>query len=380
MLGPADYRDLESELERQLAEDRCLLDELRDDVRTGLGPPKRIQPRSSTAISVVATDGGNNQLRFDPFLIQLVRVVDSSANEYCLEIVSPTMSVRRLSQRQLSGREGPTPLGRMMQFLGVADLSELSPMIPPDAPGRLRSPSWIQVYRELVEWAVLLAIAREKDFATDTVIVFDGLLRSKVFAGDLFARYRSGLRDAIDLQYQRRRRQLFVVGLAKRSKVLDRYRLAMALEGIMQEPFPCFVEVPRALEEKVYRWSEYARGDDRAAEGGEINKFVAGKLFFVKFGHGRYDPIWPVDILQDQADLADTIFGCLLADARDGFPIPLYPRSLQKAHENAALMDFDAAVLQDMILDTLRKGLGSDCGIFDEFRLLDDDLTPRRYG
>jgi hypothetical protein len=48
---------------------------LRDQVR-------RIQPRGTTALSLVATNGGNYRVQFDPFLAQLVWVVDSSNNEY----------------------------------------------------------------------------------------------------------------------------------------------------------------------------------------------------------------------------------------------------------------------------------------------------------
>ena len=75
-----------------------------------------------------------------------------------------------------------------MAFLGVRDLTNLSNMIRRNDDDRPTSPSWVQVYRELMEWAVLFSILRDKDFGTDTMIVCDGLLRSKVFAGDLFAR------------------------------------------------------------------------------------------------------------------------------------------------------------------------------------------------
>ena len=70
----------------------------------------------------------------------------------------------------------------------------------------------------------------------------------------------------------------------------------------MQKPYPYYVEILRELEEKSYVWSEYARGDDRIKEGGEVNKYVAGKMFFVKFDNGPRDPIWPVDILLSQAE------------------------------------------------------------------------------
>lgn len=54
----------------------------------------------------------------------------------------------------------------------------------------------------------------------------------------------------------------------------------MKLEGVLRTPFPAFVEIPRELEEAAYVWSEYARGDDRVAEGGEVNKMVIGKNVF----------------------------------------------------------------------------------------------------
>ena len=379
MLEPASQTALRDEIKRQITEDKNLLAELRTEVRPLISQTRRISSRSATSISLVAADGGNNQLRFDPFLVQLVRVVDSSNNEYCLEAVSPTMSVSALSARQFGDRGHLTALGRLMRYLGVEELPELTHMIRRDGGGRPNSPSWVQVYRELVEWAILFAIVREKDFATDTLIVFDGFLRSKVFAKDLFRRYREGIQEGIDRHFRTNRRRVYLVGVAKHSKVLSRYRLSMALEGVMQSPFPCYVEIPRELEEKAYIWSEYARGDEEVAEGGEVNKFVAGKMFFVKFGKGPRDPVWPVDIFLSQCDDHATIFGNLLNDATEGFPVPLYPRSLQKAHENAALVDFDMDILQDMIFGGLRTALGEEAPALDVFRLQDADPASRRY-
>ncbi|MDE0028085.1 MAG: hypothetical protein OXU42_01605 [Deltaproteobacteria bacterium] len=379
MLDPASQSVLRNELTRQIREDQAVLEQLRAEIRPLASRTRRIYSRSATSISLVAADGGNNQLRFDPFLVQLVRVVDSSNNEYCLETVSPTMSASALSARQFSNPSGATALGRLMEYLGVEELSQLTPMIHSDRSTRPNSPSWVQVYRELVEWAILFAIVREKDFATDTLIVFDGFLRSKVFSGDLFQRYRQGLQDSIDRQRKENKRHVYLAGVTKHSKVLSRYRLAMALEGVMQSPFPCYVEIPRELEEKAYVWSEYARGDDRIVEGGEVNKFVAGKMFFVKFGSGPRDPLWPVDLFLSQSADSATIFGYLLNDAVDGFPVPFYPRSLQKAHENAALVEFDMDILQDMIFNGLRTALGNGATALDVFRLQDADPAAGRY-
>ena len=287
MIDPATQAQLKEAIADCIGTDQGVLDALREDIRPLRNATRRIQPRTTTSISLVGTDGGNNQLQFDPFLIQLVRVVDSSNNEYCLEAVSPTTPIEKLNERQFDSNGAPsTALGEMMAFLDVNSLPALSHMIRPTEKGKPVSPSWVQVYRELVEWAILFAILK-KDFGTDTLIVCDGLLRSKVFAKDLFQRLLQGMKERIDAQWSRSRRQVYLAGVAKHSKVLSRYRLAMVLEGVLQTDYPAYVEVPREVEERAYVWSEFARGDDRVNEGGEINKFVGGKMFLVNFGsHG----------------------------------------------------------------------------------------------
>jgi hypothetical protein len=359
--------------------DQGVLDTLRAEIRPLKSASRRIQPRTTTSISLVGTDGGNNQLQFDPFLVQLVRVVDSGNNEYCLEAVSPTTPVDKLSRRQFCSDGSPaTALGQMMTILGVDSLSALSHMIRPSKEGKPVSPSWVQVYRELIEWGILFSILK-KDFGTDTLIVCDGLLRSKVFAKDLFSRLLQGMKERVEAQWSRSRRRIFLAGVAKHSKVLSRYRLAMALEGVLQTDYPAYVEVPREVEEKAYVWSEFARGDDNAAAGGEINKFVGGKMFLVKFGAHPRDPIWPVDIFLPQAGEAQYVLGSMLADSVNGFPVPHYPRCLQKAHENAALVDFDFDILQDFIYHGVRTSLGVDASTLDVFQLQDADPAQRRY-
>src|SRR6266487_640227 len=169
MFEPSTQAQLKQAISDCIDGDRGILDALREEIRPLKQQTKRIQPRATTSISLVGTDGGNNQLQFDPFLIQLVRVVDSSNNEYCLEALSPTTPVDALMRRHLDKNGTPkSALGEMM--------------------------------------------------------------------------------------------------------------------NVLQTDYPSYVEVPREVEEKSYVWSEFARGDDRADEGGEINKFVGGKMFLVKFG------------------------------------------------------------------------------------------------
>ncbi|MCW5955239.1 MAG: hypothetical protein KIT61_01555 [Pyrinomonadaceae bacterium] len=381
MIDPESQARLKDEIEKRMSSDRAILDELRAEIRPLKALTKKIQPRTTTALSLVGTDGGNNKIKFDPFLIQIVRVVDSSNNEYSLEVISPTTSVDELAKSHFNDSGDPiTPLGEMMRFLGVTRLTAVSHMIRNNEGGKPTSATWTQVYRELVEWATLFSIIKNKSFGTDTLFVFDGLLRSKVFAKDLFKKLREGISDAIDKQWKDSRRRIYLAGVAKHSQVLTRYRLAMALENVLVTDYPAYAEVPRDIETKAYVWSEYARGDDNMpTDEGEVNKFVGGSMFLVKFGAGTRDPIWPVDIFTPQVGDAQAILGFMLADAINGFPVPHYPQCLQKAHENAALVDFDFDVMNDMARRGLRNALGDDGPKLDPFELQDADPAHSRY-
>ncbi|GAW94365.1 hypothetical protein [Calderihabitans maritimus] len=365
--------------------DRKLLDNLCREIRSLTGEVRTIKPRSTTAVSLVASDGGNNKLVFDPFYVQLVRVVDSYGKQLCLDAISPSTDTDALSKAQFNEDGSPkTAIGLMMSDLGVnpPTLSALSHMIPEGK--RIReepdtvSPSWVLVYRDLCEWAVLYERICHRSFATDTLIVRDGLLRSKIFRGELFIAYRRRIEEAIARIFREDRRRVFLVGIAKHSKVLTRYSLAMSIEGIFPPGEACYVRIPREMEAKAYVWPEYARGAETEGKG-EAPKFVAGDMYFVRFGPKSGDPVWAVDIFSSQSQHAAEIFGYLLADAIEGFPVPFYPRCLQKAHEYAQVVDFDLEILQDEIFNAVRQLLPENRrDIIEAFRL-NSDVSVRRY-
>jgi hypothetical protein len=208
-------------------------------------------------VSLVASDGGNNKLVFDPFTVQLVRVVDSYGKELFFDAISPTTDTDKLSDSQFNSDGSPkTPLGRLMRDLGVTKLNKLSHMVPDGEKTRKEpfavSPSWVLVYRDLCEWAVLYDRICYHEFATDTLIVRDGFLRSKLFRGELFVEFRKQLERAVERIREKDRRSIYLVGIAKHCKVLARYQLAMAIEKIMPPGEARYTRVPRELEAKAY--------------------------------------------------------------------------------------------------------------------------------
>jgi hypothetical protein len=311
-------------------------------------------------------------VEFNPFSIHLVRVVDSYGKPQFLDVVSPSTDTVALGRRHLASAD--SPLGRLMRDLEVESLAKLSPMLSPDP-----RPSWPLWYRDICEWATLYDLICYRTFATDTLIVRDGLLRSKLFAGDLFIRMYRRIKSAIARAAREQRRSVFLVGIAKRTQILQRYALAMALAGVFPARSPCFAPVPLQLQRKVYLWEEYVRRPDEET-GGEEPKFNMGSMFFARFGARSGDPVWTVDLLAGQEDRAQEVFGYLLADATVGFPVPFYPLCLQQADQHAQVVDLDLQFLQDALVQALREQVGDDRRPALDAMLLATDVMNRRYG
>ncbi|MDI3270549.1 MAG: hypothetical protein QJR00_07565 [Bacillota bacterium] len=369
MLDEEHLTELRDLIRQAAEEDTRRLQRLQSHARELAGKVHPIRPRTATAISLVAADGGSDAVLFDPYMLYITRVVDSYGKIHFQDTLSPFMDIRFLSRRHL---EGKTPLGRLMEDLGVEGLWELSLMIPkPGTPEQRIHPGWLEVYRDLGEWAVLYDYLTGSHFPSHTLVVRDGLLRSKIFAADYFPRMWERIREHLQRIRREEGRKVFVAGVAKRSKVLDRYRLAFSLEKVLVQEGPSYLEVPPEMEREVYRWEEYARrGSD--GEEGEEKKIVQGALFLAKFGPHPRDPIWPVDIWLDHvtAGEAEAVLGYLLADAQEGFPSPYYPLCLQRAHEGAVLKEFDTALLQELLWQAIYRGLPpEEAGLVDAFRL-----------
>lgn len=348
MFDPDQLPELQRLVREATRGDAGLLDDVLSQVML-LRPVQTIQARNTNSISLVASDGGNNRLEFNPFSLMVVRVVDTYGVEQFLDVISPNTDTVALGQRHL---DRATPLGTMMRDLGVTSLAELSPMISEERKSR----GWPLVYRDLCEWAVLYDLVCNATWGSDTVIIRDGLLRAKIFAKDLFIRLYGMLREAIERTRRERRRNIFLVGIAKHSRVIERYRLAMAIADTFPAGHPCYVAVPPDIQGKVYdTWPEYIRLPDDDAGDGEKPKFNMGAMHLVRFGALSADPVWTVDLLQFQADSAQQIFGSVVSDAQQGFPVPCYPHCLQEADRHAQVVDLDLAILQRALEDAVRE-------------------------
>lgn len=365
MFLPEQLPELRRKIRDQAARDSRLLAELVRQARELAADVRPIRPRAATAVALTAADGGNNAVAFNPFSLQIIRVVDSQGKELFLDVVSPGTDVGSLSRQHLDER---TALGQLMTDLGITELQGLSTVMAS------RSPAWVGVYRDLCEWATLYDLVCNHDFAADTLIVKDGLLRATIFTGGTLVRVGRLMQAAIERQARQNHRRVWLVGLAKKTKVLDHYRLAMSLAGIFDHGTPCFVPVPAHMQDSVYRSGEYLRDPDDEAPSGNI-----GQMYFVRFGPHPGDPIWTADLLAWQGADAQAVFGHLQADAVAGFPVPFYPFSLQQADAHSRVADLDVEIIEDSLVNAVRDLVGTDkAHIVDALRLT-TDVAARRY-
>jgi hypothetical protein len=321
---------------------------------------KPIRKYSVNAVSFVASDGGDNRLVFNPAVVELVRVVDSRGNECALDALPSSAKLQVLEERSRAESAAAVgPLVRLCQDLGTT-VGELSYLLR-SAGDANKSTGVMRCYRDIVEWAVLYDLAANPaiQWGVDTILVRDGLLRTKSFKRDVFPQIDRRLRTAFE-QHAQRNVTLSLVGVAKQNAVLSRLAVALEIEGAFHRPYPCYVEVPPDIEEKMYNfdltWLDTYETTEEDENGRKLYQSL-GQLFLVKFGDRPLDPVWPVDLAKWQVAKAEKTLGQLTVDAQQGFPIPDYPMCIQRAHDFAKLGGLEVEVLQDLLVQGLGYGL-----------------------
>jgi hypothetical protein len=340
--------------------DDPLLEKFREYARQLRNDVKPLRTYSVNAVSFVSADGGDNRLVFNPAVVELVRVVDSRGNECALDAIASTAPLDVLEERAKPGTaSGVGPLQRLCSDLGK-NLKSMSYLIrAAGTPGK--STGAMRCYRDMVEWAVLYDLVANPSiqWGGDTILVRDGLLRTKSFSREVFPLLDEKLRSGV-VSHRTRNVNLSLVGVAKQSAVLGRLAVALELEGTFHKDYPCYVKVPQEIEEDCYNfdrtWLDTYETSEPDDDGHRLYQSL-GNMYLAKFGDRALDPVWPVDIAVWQVTEAERILGQLTVDAQQGFPIPDYPMCIQRAHDFAKLTGIEIEVLQDLLVTGMCQNL-----------------------
>jgi len=358
-----------------------IIQKFREYARRIKNDVKPIRPYSVNAVSFVSSDGGDNRLYFNPAVIELVRVVDSRGNQCALDAIPGNSRAKDFNERANS--KSPLlvePLKKLCEDLkmNVLDLSYLLKGI--EEPGK--STGAVRVYRDIVEWAVLYNLMKYREWGSDTIIVREGMLRTKSFKLTVFPKIDQLIREAHEI-HKKKNISVSMVGVAKQSAVLSRLSIALELEGALNKPYPCYVRVPDDIEADCYNfdrtWLDTLETSE-PDENGTYRYQAIGKMFLVKFGDRPFDPVWPVDIAEWQLSDAEKIIGQLTKDAQPGFPIPDFPMCVQKAHDFAKVNGLEVNILQDILFEGITQKLSPDeKERVLRIRYLGQNLTNIRY-
>ncbi len=340
--------------------DDPLLSRFRQYARLLKANVRPLRTYSVNAVSFVSADGGDNRLSFNPAVVELVRVVDSRGNQCALDAIASTAKLVELNERiRPDAPSLVAPLQRLCNDLSL-DVPALSYLLG-GMGDPAKSTGAIRCYRDLVEWAVLYDLITNPgiQWGGDTILIRDGLLRTKSFKREVFPRIDENLRKGVR-RHRDRNVSLSLVGVAKQSAVLGRLAVALELESTFHRPYPCFVEVPQDIEADCYNydltWLRTYESSDVQDDGRRLYQSI-GKMYLAKFGDRPFDPVWPVDVAVWQISDAERVLGQLTVDAQQGFPIPDYPMSIQRAHDFAKLTGLEIEVLQDFLMHGICQSL-----------------------
>jgi len=294
--------------------------------------------RQCLAVAPVATDGGENRLSFDPLNVEIIRIVDSEGREHFQKFIPLGTDPKHF--QELFDR---IPLLKNFTTrIGVAyrDLSYFLPgnkrtveeedvkLGPSDEDLR----KFVRAFRDIAEWAVLLDLAYSGR-GIRMLVIRDGLLRSKSMS------IKAMIEVAKTFERAYNENGAMVVGIAKRSKVLSYLSLALRGEENMRRAYPCFVEVPRPLEDECYNFaSTWMQGQ------------AFGRMHLAKLAEGDDTPIFPVDIPEWLLSRRKEVLEYLAETSKASFPTPGYPQPLVRAHENANLRGLEMSVLGDFLV------------------------------
>jgi hypothetical protein len=292
------------------------------------------------AVATVATDGGENRLNLDPICLQILRVADSLGQVHFEDFIAQSLSPNEILRFFFQSN---ARLQRFLEYLGV-DWDDLLPQ------SEFQRSHLLAMLRELMEWAALLKLAGQPRVK---LLIRDGLLRSILLPERAFQAIR-GRFEALTNQHGH-----LLVGVAKRSRVINYLAVALALSETFGDGQAGYVPVPPELEREAapsqYRW---------------VCNRAMGLLHVARLDRGEAVPLLPVDIAAWQTDRVEEAMAVLHDSARVSFPIRGYPQALIEAHDHAHLGGLEVELLEELFLEQVASREPAAFRVAHEFRLL----------
>ncbi len=276
---------------------------------------------SMSVIATVATDGGENRLNLDPIRVQVLRVADSNGEIYFEDFIPLSLEPSEILRFYFKSEPR---MHKLLDYLALG-WDDLLPQ------SEFQQSNLLAMLRELMEWAALLKLASQPP---GKLLVRDGLLRSVLLTDKVFRALRQRF-EALTRQHDH-----LLVGVAKRSRVINYLSVAIGLTNSFADGQPAYLAVPAELEREAapsqYRW---------------IGTRAMGQLHIARLDRGQGVPLLPVDMAAWQTSRVAETMSLLYETSRASFPVRGYPQPLMQAHEHARLGGLEVEMLEQMLLE-----------------------------
>lgn len=289
-------------------------------------------------ITFKSFDGGLFNLHFDPFEFDIVEVTDSNGNSK-MRFAAPGGDLRGTDdlRRIIRGLDNDPVFRDFLEMLECDSLLDVSEILTNRG-----------TLMELGEFACIFRKVMSAPSDEKTIILRDGLLRTKKIKAELIATLKARLKE--------KKNHVNLVGVAKTSKVVFLLKAALMCERVFPNDQIGYVKIPLDIENMAYRWS----GHGRLGAEAEPLDYAFGDLYVAKLSRSN-NMFVTVEIPKD-ADNSTNIYSkgeimemmsYLARDAMHSYPVMGYPQTIMRAHESAVRLGIPSSVLRDNIINDL---------------------------
>lgn len=306
-----------------------------------------IDPSGSySPITFKSFDGGMFNLILDPYEVDIVEVADSNGNSKLRFAAPKGNSLSEDELKRVVARLNDNPIiKRFVSILGKENLNGVSEILTDRG-----------TLMELGEFACIFDKVMSASTEERTIILKDGLLRTKKIKAELIDNLRSILHQ--------KKGHVKLVGVSKTSKIVSLLSAALVCEKIFPSDHAGFVEIPLELEDRAYRWTGSGK---LKADKIEHLKYAFGSLYIAKLSRSNNLLVTieiPKDLENNNAVYSKEeimeMMNYLAKDSLYSYPIIGYPQTIMKAHEFAVRLGIPASILRDKIMNEIMNNSDQD--------------------
>jgi|SRR3989338_1002972 len=308
-----------------------------------------------TSVTYKAIDGGKMKVSLNPFEINVIDVADSNFITKLNFVIPEIKSYDDDSiddqaiDAIIAKLDELTIIKKFTTTLGIKSIKDVTSIPLTDSSNIMQIAEWACIFERVM-----------LDLNEPTIILKDGLLRTKSIKDTLIANLRKKLEE--------KKKYVKLVGVSKTSKLVSLLSAAIHLEKKIPQDAIGYIKIPLDLELQAYNWTGHGRPDKEKIEPLD---YAFGELYVAKLAKASNLLVtieFPKDLSNGKDVYSETeiteIISFLAKDSKFSYPVIGYPQTIMRAHEAAARLGFAASIIKDEIKEKIMENIDEGTGEF----------------